>query len=125
VIYFFDNCLSYRYAAMLRALDVEAKALREEFEESAPDEEWIPVVGQRGWVLLTGDRNIRWKPHQREILEKAKVTTFFMVKGYDNLGRWEQAAHFLKAWPNIMQMAEKKQIGRCYLVQMNGKAEPF
>jgi hypothetical protein len=37
VRYFFDNCLSYRYVDMLRALEVDAVALRSRFSESIKD----------------------------------------------------------------------------------------
>jgi hypothetical protein len=37
VKYFFDNCISYRFAGMLAALGVDAVALRHEFSESIRD----------------------------------------------------------------------------------------
>ena len=27
----------------------------------APDEEWIALVGRRGWVAITKDRNVRYR----------------------------------------------------------------
>ena len=124
MIYFLDNNLSFRYADMLVALGEEVRALRREFPQNTPDEKWIPEIGARGWVLITGDRNIKWKPHQRRILEEAKITAFFLTKGYDSLLFWEQAITLLKAWPNIKAVAERKANSRTYLVQLNGKVEP-
>ena len=37
--YFFDNNISFRYTNMLKALDVDAVALREEFSQSIQDPE--------------------------------------------------------------------------------------
>jgi hypothetical protein len=76
-------------------------------------------------VLISGDRNIRTKPHQRQILEKAGVLSFFLAKGYDHQELWQRAVSLLAAFPNIRAMAEKKPTHLIYRVQMNGKVEPF
>jgi hypothetical protein len=50
----------------------------EVFAQGAPDEEWLPEVGRRGWVLLTKDDRIRSTTAQREILLAAGVRAFIL-----------------------------------------------
>jgi len=32
---------------------------QDHFSPGTPDTEWLPYIGQRGWILLTSDRRIR------------------------------------------------------------------
>lgn len=37
---------------------------------NAPDEQWIALVGQRQWVALTKDKNIRFRSSELESIRK-------------------------------------------------------
>jgi hypothetical protein len=47
------------------------------FAQDAPDEVWIPDVSERGWVILTKDKNIRRRHGEREtaLLSEARIFT--------------------------------------------------
>lgn len=53
--YFFDNCISYRYADMLAALGVEAEALRHSFSQSITDIDLFRQLHGRELTYLSGD----------------------------------------------------------------------
>jgi hypothetical protein len=55
---FIDNDMSPTLAKALLECGIEAFSLRECFATSAPDTEWLPVVGERGWIVCTADRGI-------------------------------------------------------------------
>jgi hypothetical protein len=44
-----------------------------------PDEEWLEVVGRRGWVALTHDTRIRYKPNQLEKVIQHNVRLLVLV----------------------------------------------
>ena len=48
------------------------------FPQGALDAEWLPEVGRRGWVLLTKDREIRYRAAEREALLSAGVRAFVL-----------------------------------------------
>lgn len=48
----------YTVADKLRAAGARVEAHIDHFPQAAPDTEWIPEVGRRGWVLITRDKNI-------------------------------------------------------------------
>ena len=36
----------------------------------APDEDWIALVGRRGWVAITKDRNVRYRTAELEAIRE-------------------------------------------------------
>jgi hypothetical protein len=77
--FFIDAALGrVMVADALRAEGVNVILHDEVFPQGAPDEDWLPEVGQRGWVLLTKDDRIRSTTAQREILLAAGVRAFIL-----------------------------------------------
>ncbi|WP_426748980.1 hypothetical protein [Myxococcus faecalis] len=110
---------------ILRVLKEDVRALKEEFPVETPDQTWIPTVGKQGWILVTADRNIKSKPHERLALQQSKLTAFFLVKGFGDQKLWDYAIALLKVWPQIKKVAETAQPGDSYRVTLTGNVEPF
>lgn len=124
--YFLDNCLSYRYAAMLTALGMgDVTSLREHFAENALDEVWIPALGTNGWTLLGCDRGQLRKPEEKIALRDAGAIAFYLARAFDNLQLVEKAWRLVKAWPAITETAERTRGGQCYLVHVNCSIEVY
>ncbi len=125
MIFFLDNTNPPQFAASLRAFDhdvrhlLEVAALPE--KGATKDEVWIPYVAAQGWVAITADRRIATAQRQREILQAARLTTFFMPKGYTTLKLWPQFQILVRAWEQIAANAERAKPGDCFDVQENGK----
>jgi len=64
VKYFFDNTISYRFAAMLRALQVDAVALREEYHEHTDDIPLFKLLRGRSIVFVTTDTSQLTREHE-------------------------------------------------------------
>jgi hypothetical protein len=60
-VFFLDHCLgTEKVPQRLRREGVEVRVLIEEgFSEDAQDVDWLPVVAERGWAVLTKDKRIR------------------------------------------------------------------
>ena len=43
------------------------------FPQATPDEEWLPRAGHEGWVVLTRDKQIRWRANQRDLVMEHRV----------------------------------------------------
>jgi len=67
----------------LRAADPAIKVVAhdEVFARDTTDEAWLPVVGERDWILITKDQRIRKHPLQRQALRRARVRAFFFTGG--------------------------------------------
>jgi len=125
VTFFFDNCISPKHVEMLRVFKQDVCHLGESFSGNTPDEVWIPEVAKRGWVLVTIDRNIKARPHERLALQQSKLTSFFLIKGFESQKLLAFAAALLDVWPHIVAAAEQAQPGSLYSVTFKGKVEPI
>ena len=99
--YFFDANLSTKLAQMLQALGVSVVHLQQHFPKDAPDRQWIPWVGKRGWVIVTTDGRILQNPAERRALERAHIIAVFLFRGFSEMTRWAQACWLLRWWPRI------------------------
>lgn len=79
------------------------------FPHATDDEEWLPVVGARGWVLLTKDERLRRDSVQREILLDVGVRAFVLSNA--NLTGPAMAAAFVSALPRMLRIARAHRAG--------------
>ena len=55
--YLFDNCISYRFAKMLAAVEVDVVALRDVYPEDIKDVELFAKLKGLGYVFVTTDES--------------------------------------------------------------------
>jgi len=83
IVFFLDRCTNSR--ALVAAL-VAAGALVEKhsdhFADDIADEDWLPIVGAKGWVVLTNDKRIRHRQIEREAFMAAGVRAFVLTAGH-------------------------------------------
>jgi len=65
-----------------------------ERDESVSDTEWLELCGRQGWVVLTMDRRIRWRPPEIAAIRRYGVKLFALTSG--NLSAAEQADRFIQ-----------------------------
>lgn len=131
--FFFDNNISPRIARALRELvegEHEVCHLRDRFKPNSPDPEWISQLGREGgWILITGDLRIRRRTAERLALNQARLTSFFMAKGFaptpnERAGNsdwfWEQVKWIVQKWPLIVEQARRVEPGAEFIVPKKG-----
>ena len=79
------------------------------FRHNTPDENWLAVVGEKKWVVLTGDINIGRRPLELDALLTAKVKAFVIAKP-QVLTALQQAQLIIKALPQILEMLQEYRI---------------
>jgi hypothetical protein len=77
------------------------------WKAGTPDNEWIPVVGEKGWILLTRDQNIRYNELELKQIVAAKVKEFVVLGG--NLNRDELAELITAALPAMKKLCKKQK----------------
>jgi len=124
--FFFDNTMSPRLARAINAL-VEpeghsVQALRELFPTDAFDETWIPKLSsfEGEWVVVTHDRAITRRPHERAALEATDLRICFLSSAWANHDGLGQAWRLIKYWDKIVQNVSKANRGTSFLLQLNG-----
>ena len=72
------------------------------FAGDAEDRVWLQVIGERGWVVLTKDQKLRYRPLEIGALRASNARVFVLTAG--NLRGTEIAAVFLYALPQIFRI---------------------
>ncbi len=71
-VYFVDRSLGRGpVAEAIRRAGFEVELMDDHFAQDADDADWIPVVADRGWVIVTRDRRILFNPVERAALENS------------------------------------------------------
>lgn len=93
-------------AEKVRQSGVTVEIHDDHFPQNVQDEDWISDVGKRGWVVLTKDDRIRYRPAALDAYRRHKVRVF--VFGSGEMKGQEMAEAFVKALPKIARFALTK-----------------
>jgi len=91
VKYFFDNCISFRLANMLAALEQDVVPLRAEFAESIQDPELLRALRATHDVYLTYDHRQKRREAEAAAIMESGVTALWLGPFWGKLVFWDQA----------------------------------
>lgn len=97
-VFFTDRDLGKQFPACLRAAGLQVERHADHFAPATPDEVWLPQVGRRGWVVLTHDERIRYKPNELAAVMRHRVP-LLVIQGqapFPQLAEW-----FVQTLPRI------------------------
>jgi hypothetical protein len=89
-------------AAKLRQCGLTVEVHDDHFPQNSPDEDWLLEVGKRGWIVLTKDDRIRYRPAALEAYRSNKVRVFIFGSG--EMKAQEMADAFITALPRISRL---------------------
>jgi hypothetical protein len=78
-VYFTDRDLGKRFGEILRSAGLLVEQHADHFASDAPDEVWLAEVGRRGWIALTHDQRIRYKPNERDAVMRHRVALLVII----------------------------------------------
>ena len=108
LIFFLDANLGKRVIAeALRQAGAEVQIHDDHFRQGTNDIEWLHEVGQRRWIVLTKDTQIRYRTPERTALMQASVGAFVLTAG--NLSARGMADVFVRALPAIRRFVANHQ----------------
>jgi len=126
VKYFFDNCISYRYARMLSALEeYEVVALRERYAEDIDDVELFQALAGSGYVFVTTDDRQKTRECEAAAIRDSGLTALWLGPFWAKKTFWDQAKWIIYRWPIIDGYVKGVAQGTCAEVKENGKSRPF
>ena len=79
LVFFTDRDLGTLFPEILRAAGFTVERHRDHFPPECPDEDWLAEVGRRGWVALTHDARIRYKPNELAAVIRHRVRLLVIV----------------------------------------------
>lgn len=103
----FDNNLSPRVARAINELLIgeggAAVALRDKFEASMPDVEWIAALGvEGGWSVVSGDHRITKNHAERAAWMQTSLVGFFLERALLQLDPIQQTSRLL-LWLPVLE----------------------
>jgi hypothetical protein len=91
------------------------------FRHNTPDEDWLPVVGEKKWIVLMRDLRIGQHVIELNALLTSKVKAFGLVSS--ELTDKQNAEIIIKALPKIFDMIEANDFPFIAKVQKNSSVE--
>jgi hypothetical protein len=79
VIFFTDRNLGHHFPSILRDAGLSVEHHDKHFGENTRDEEWLEFVGARGWIAITRDARIRYKPNERAAVIHHRVALLVLI----------------------------------------------
>lgn len=118
VVFFFDNNVSQHLAAGMKAFQEQAIHLVDEFSQDTKDTDWIPVVGSKGWTLITRDERILKNPAELKAYKENNIGAFFL--GGKNRSRCDLIRQLVRNWPQMKELAAKTRKPFAFRVPPSG-----
>ncbi|MGQ0655020.1 MAG: hypothetical protein ACT4P4_22595 [Betaproteobacteria bacterium] len=97
-VYFTDRDLGKRFPEVLTAGGLAVQRHADHFAHDTDDEVWLETVGQSGWVTITHDTRIRYKPNELAAVARHKVRLIVIIGAAPFP---ELAKHFVDTAPKI------------------------
>jgi hypothetical protein len=87
------------------------------------DTDWIPIVGGRGWVVITNDRHLRTRPVEAELALAHKLKVVHLHGRVGGQSAWAQLTRIAARWPAIEHQHKEAPEGPWWLsVRSSGTA---
>jgi hypothetical protein len=81
-IFFLDRSLGKKVVAnALKNAGLHVEIHDEHFPPDAEDEDWLSAVGDKGWVVLSKDRLIRYRANEKLSIARHGVRAFVLTSG--------------------------------------------
>jgi predicted nuclease of predicted toxin-antitoxin system len=107
-----------KVAAALRDAGATIEIHDDLFPSDAPDELWLKAAGEKGWVVLTKDKNIRFHSREKMALVSHDVQAFVLTAGA--LNGDEMAGIFVGALEKIAKVLNKNKSGFVATISRGG-----
>lgn len=85
----------------------EASCIPERFGRGVADRDWIAALrDEGGWAVLTLDRKLRTRPHERLALEQSGLVVFILAAGWAKESFWPKTTGIICWLPRMLEAIE-------------------
>jgi len=116
ITFFLDRNLGKKaFARALREAGLIVQIHDDHFAVDSPDAEWLRVVGQKRWVVITNDRRMRYRPLEWMTFLNYGIRAFTFTSG--SLTARKMVEIFLKARNQIFRLLDEKD--KAFIAKMS------
>ena len=114
IVFFTDRDLGSSFPDILAAAGLSVERHRDHFAPDCADEVWLQSIGEQGWIALTHDRRIRYKPNELNAVIRHRVGLLVII----GIAPYSDLAHaFVTTLPRIRRFLDRNRppfIGKVY-----------
>ena len=122
IVFFIDRCLGGgEVADSLKADGFFVEVHDSHFARDCRDQDWIPVVSQRGWVILSKDPRMMRRCVAWDILVQANAAVFYLLSA--RMPASEMVETFHSAMPRMLSLLRTHTRPLICTVSPAGKVE--
>ena len=118
-ILFFDRSTGRGFANALKCLDIQTKYGDQLFAPDTLDDEWLPDVGRRGWVLCTQDYSHHENENEALAIKQYKIRCFY-VWGSEAT-KLDMMRAFLRGYDKMLEVIENETPPYIYKLDRLGR----
>lgn len=123
-IFFVDRCLGgKKVPEALRNAGITVEFHDDHFPKEATDTEWIPKVGEKGWIILTKDIQIGKRSLEKIAVANAGIKMFVLAT--KNMAGDDMATTFVKAIKSMQDFARNNSAPFIAKVYRDGRVEAW
>lgn len=78
-VFFTDRDLGKRFPEILATAGLRVERHADHFPHDCPDPIWLQEIGQRGWIAITHDGRIRYKPNELAAVVEHRVALLVVI----------------------------------------------
>ena len=113
-----DNNLGPRLAHGMAEFGEDVKHLGDILPGDSPDVQILQFVGERGWILITRDKRVRFNPAEKQAILQFRVGTVFL--GGKGLTACRIIQQLVRSWPNVKRLSKSANRPFAFLVNAAG-----
>ncbi len=106
-VFFTDRDLGKKFPAILQEAGLTVERHADHFAANCPDEEWLREVGKKGWIAVTHDQRIRYKPNELAAVVDNRVALLVVI---GQAPYPELAQAFVTTYVRIESFIQKHQV---------------
>lgn len=90
------------FPGILREAGIAVHRHADHFRPDAPDTEWLPMVAERGWIILSNDRAILRRPLERDAVMQSGACLLVLIGG--DAPAAQLARNFVNTLPQVQRL---------------------
>lgn len=118
---FFDRNMGRRVPEALRLVDIPVEVVYHDrmFGQDTKDDQWLPVVGAKGWSVIGQDRRFHRRSTERLAIVQYKVGVFYLWGA--GAPAWEKLRCFMRAYDDILDVLCNVDRPFLYRIERSGR----
>lgn len=124
--FFFDENMPIKMLKALQVFGVDCVHLIKFYKSHGiADEDWMPVVGAKGWVVVTLDRRIYRDSAQHALARLHGLRSIVLTRSWFKLRQHEKAGYFLVHHDAIVERTRDMKPGDAVRLNTQGIFSPI